>query len=77
MKPNHQKYYRTIGENIRRIRLEQQLSQQRLADNCDKVDRAKISDIENAKEDFMFSTLLDVCDALHIQLAELITEHPK
>jgi len=71
MKADHEKYFKIIGKNVKRIRTEQGLSQQKLADNCDKVDRSKISDIENAKEDFMLSTLLEICEALSVDLTEI------
>lgn len=71
MKVNHKKYFELIGSNIKKSRLAQNLSQQKLADKCEKVDRSKISDIENAKEDFMLSTLLEICDALSIDLSEI------
>jgi len=43
-------------------------TQQQLADKVDKLDRAKISDIENGKEDFHFSTLLKIFDALDLEV---------
>jgi len=74
MKVDHKIYFENVGANIKKLRQEQGLSQQKLADKCDKVDRAKISDIENAKEDFMLSTLIEICEALEVNLAE-ITEN--
>lgn len=66
----------TIGENIRRIRTEKGFSQQDIANRCD-VDRAKISSIENAKEDFVFTTLLEIANALEVNVAELLTQKEK
>ena len=43
-----------------------------MAEKIPKFDRSKISDIENGKEDFLFSTLLKICNALDISLKELI-----
>ncbi len=63
--------YKTIGENLRAQRKEKNLSQQQLADLADKIDRSKISDIENGKEDFLFSTLLKICNALDIDIEQL------
>ncbi|SDI09826.1 Helix-turn-helix domain-containing protein [Chryseobacterium taeanense] len=63
--------YKTIGENLRDKRKEKNLSQQQLADLAGKIDRSKISDIENGKEDFLFSTLLKICKALDINIEEL------
>lgn len=74
MELDHKKYYIIIGKNVKRFRKEQGLSQQELANICDRVDRSKISDIENAKEDFMLSTLLEICIALKIGLTEITIE---
>lgn len=63
--------YKTIGENLRDKRKEKNLSQQQLADLAGKIDRSKISDIENGKEDFLFSTLLKICVALEINIDQL------
>ena len=72
MNSNDKEIYIIIGTNLKRYRKEQGLSQQDLANKCDKVDRAKISDIENIKEDFMLSTILDIANALGKSLNELI-----
>ncbi|MDO3424037.1 helix-turn-helix transcriptional regulator [Chryseobacterium sp. APV1] len=64
--------YKTVGENLRDKRKEKNLSQQQLADLAGKIDRSKISDIENGKEDFLFSTLLKICCALNVNLEELL-----
>lgn len=63
--------YKTIGKNLRDKRKEKNLSQQQLADLAGKIDRSKISDIENGKEDFLFSTLLKICFALNINIEQL------
>ncbi|MBB6239944.1 transcriptional regulator with XRE-family HTH domain [Pedobacter sp. AK013] len=69
MKIVYQSTYQLIGNNIKRLRKEQGLSQEELANRCERIDRSKISDIENAKEDFMLSTLLEVCAALDQELS--------
>ena len=71
MKEKHKEHYQVIGKNLRRIRLEKGLSQQDLANRCD-VERAKISRIENAAEDFMLSTLLELANALEVNINQLI-----
>lgn len=60
-----------LGQNLQRLRKQKKLSQQELANKCD-VDRAKISDIERAKEDFHFTTILELCKALEIEPVELL-----
>ena len=75
MEPWRQAYYNRIGKNLLRFRKEQGLSQQELSNKCN-VDRAKISRIENGREDFMMSTLLELCSALNRPLEDLILEEP-
>jgi len=66
--------YKIIGVNIRRFRDKLNYSQDDLASRCS-VNRAKISKIENAREDYMFSTLLEVCKALGKTLQEIIQKY--
>lgn len=63
--------YRRIGSNLKRERKKARLTQVQLAEKIPKVDDAKISDIENAKEDFMFSTLLEIANGLNIDVEKL------
>lgn len=66
--------YTTIGKNVKRYRIEKGWTQQDLADECKGVTRAKVSKIENAYEDYMFSTLLEVSNALGKTLSEISLE---
>ena len=59
--------YKIIGTNLRFFRKKSGLIQQELAEKC-AVDRSKISDMENGKEDFMFSTLLAIADGLNLDV---------
>lgn len=64
--------YRQVGVNIRRYRKKNGLTQAQLAELIiPKLDRSKISDMENGKEDFQFSTLLRICSALDIHVKDL------
>ncbi|WP_312791672.1 helix-turn-helix transcriptional regulator [Sphingobacterium sp.] len=73
MKKNkHSKIYKAIGTNLKRRRLELDLTQEKLADKIPKMDRSKISDMENGKEDFVFSKLLDLCDALDLTVLDAL-----
>jgi len=65
--------YITIGENLKAFRKYRNLTQEQLAQKIIKLDRSKISDIENAKEDFMFSKILQICTALEIDITQLLT----
>lgn len=62
----------SLGKLLKKRRLELGLSQQQLAERISKLDRSKISDMENGKEDFLFSTLIKVCEALEISLKQLL-----
>jgi len=67
--------YQNIGRNVKRFRRERGWIQQDLADKCEGVTRAKVSKIENAYQDYMFSTLLEVCNALGKSLDEISKEY--
>ncbi|MBD8083868.1 helix-turn-helix transcriptional regulator [Chryseobacterium caseinilyticum] len=67
------KTYRDIGVTLRKIRKEKELSQEQLGQKAGNVDRSKISDIENGKEDFVFSTLLKLCFALEVDVKQIFS----
>ena len=71
MEEKYLEIYSRIGKNLKKRRLELNLTQEQLAKKTSKVDRAKISDIENAKEDFMFSTLFEIANGLDIDVEKL------
>ncbi len=75
MKEKHKEQFKRIGANLRKIRDEKGFSQQDLANRCD-VERAKISRIENATEDFLLSTLLELASALGVNPADLLDDQP-
>lgn len=56
------------GETLRQERKAKLLTQEQLAAKDDKLDRSKISDIENGKEDFHFSTLVRVFAAMDLEI---------
>lgn len=66
--------YIKIGQAIRKRRKELKLSQKQLSERIPKLDRSKISDMENGKEDFVFSTLIKICIALETTLEDLLQE---
>lgn len=71
----HSSVYFDIGKNIKQFRSEKRWTQQDLADKCEGVTRAKISKIENAYQDYMLSTLLEICTALDKSLNEISVEN--
>lgn len=74
MENNFNKNYKEIGQIIRSKRKEKGLTQQQLADLIPKLDRAKISDMENGKEDFYLSTLIKISDALQTELQVILKD---
>lgn len=68
----YKEVYITIGKNLRKFRDSRKLTQEQLAKRINKMDRSKISDIENAKEDFTLSKILQICAALEIDLSDLL-----
>lgn len=72
MNNKHLETFSLIGKNLKKTRAKLGLTQAQVTEKIPKMDRAKLSDMENGKEDFMFSTLLNVCDALNIGLEDLL-----
>lgn len=71
MKEDLLKNYISVGDKVRGERQKQRLSQEQLASRCS-VNTAKISGIENARRDFMFSTILELAKGLGIDLKKLM-----
>lgn len=67
-------YYDTIGKNVRNLRLEKNWTQEDLANRCS-VNAEQISRIENARRDYMFSTLLEICEALEVDILRIVSDH--
>lgn len=68
--------YKALGVKIKKRRTELNIRQEDLAGmTVPKIDRSKISDIENGKEDFYFSTLLRICKALDIEFIDLMNKY--
>ena len=72
----HTDIFKIIGLNVKAYRKKAGLTQQELADKFS-GDRAKISDIEHGKEDFMFSTLLDIAEGLKVDVKKLFIPEKK
>ena len=74
MKDKFKSHYEIIGQNVKSLRNIQKLTQQELANRCS-VNREQISRIENARRDYMHSTLLEVCEALGVTIIEIMTKN--
>jgi len=64
------KYLIELGNNLRAERNRLKLSQEELAEKCGLL-RQHISDIENAKTDIRFSTLIEILTGLDLPFEKL------
>lgn len=62
---------REVGKFLRNLRLKSNLSQDQLAARCD-LTKSNISNIENGKKDFNFSTFLEYARGLNKHPKELL-----
>jgi len=74
MKEEFYDFYKIIGVNVRMFRDLKHWTQDDLASRCS-VNRAKISRIENARKDYLLSTLLEVCKALEKNLEDMLVKY--
>ena len=70
MKENKENTLQVIGQNIKRIRLLKNLTQEQLAEKLDKSINF-ISLIERGESGISISTIIDICNALQINSDEL------
>jgi transcriptional regulator with XRE-family HTH domain len=73
MKDKYKEHLSSVGKKLRAARLTNNWSQEDVASRCDTVNAAKISKMENAREDYNFSTLLEVCDALNVDVSIIVS----
>ncbi len=64
-----------IGEKIRRLRIEKQLTQEELANRCE-LSKGFISQIENDLTSPSIATLMDILQSLGTNLNEFFSEEP-
>jgi transcriptional regulator with XRE-family HTH domain len=64
-------YLKRFGENIRKRRIELNLSYRQLAQQCD-VDFSAISKIEKGLKSFEFSTIIELAKGLEIHPRDLL-----
>ncbi|MCX2478366.1 helix-turn-helix transcriptional regulator [Pedobacter sp. MC2016-15] len=74
MKEKFKSDFEIVGNNIKRLRKEKGWTQHDLASRCS-VNREKISRIENAEKDYMYSTLLEICEALSVDISEVMVKN--
>jgi len=61
-----------FGEHVKRIRLESGLTQDDVVLNSSKITKGTVSDIENGKRNFAFTTLIDLAKGLNVQPKDLL-----
>ncbi len=65
------KFLKDFGENLRKLRLKQNLTQIELAQRCN-VDVKKIGRTERGEYNFKICSLIVIADGLNIQISELL-----
>lgn len=61
-----------FGEHVKKIRLESGLTQDEVVLNSSKLTKGTVSDIENGKRNFAFTTLIDLAKGLNVSPKELM-----
>ncbi|UHO39675.1 helix-turn-helix transcriptional regulator [Chryseobacterium capnotolerans] len=61
-----------FGEHIKELRLKSRLTQDDVVLNSSKITKATVSDIENGKRNFAFTTLIDLARGLNIPPKDLL-----
>lgn len=64
-------YLKQVGENIRRIRLSQNITQMALGEMCD-FERSNMRRIESGKNNLTLKTLLKIARALNVDLKDFL-----
>lgn len=61
-----------FGEHVKKIRLESGLTQDDVVLNSSKLTKGTVSDIENGKRNFAFTTLIDLAKGLNVSPKDLM-----
>lgn len=61
-----------FGEHVKNLRLKSGLTQDDIVLNSSKITKGTVSDIENGKRNFAFTTLIDLAKGLNITPQELM-----
>lgn len=61
-----------FGEHVKNLRLKSGLTQDDVVLNGSKITKATISDIENGKRNFAFTTLIDLAKGLNVSPKDLL-----
>lgn len=74
MKDKFKIQFNNVGSNVKQLRKNRGWTQHELASKCS-VNREKISRIENGTKDYMFSTLLEVCEGLDVDVIDVVVKY--
>lgn len=61
-----------FGEHVKKIRLESGLTQDEVVLNSSKLTKGTVSDIENGKRNFAFTTLIDLAKGMNVSPRDLM-----
>jgi len=61
-----------FGKHVKQLRLKSGLTQDDVVLNSSKITKATISDIENGKPNFAFTTLIDLSKGLNVLPKDLV-----
>jgi transcriptional regulator with XRE-family HTH domain len=63
---------RKFGEHVKNLRIKSGLTQDDVVLNSSKITKGTVSDIENGKRNFAFTTLIDLARGLNISPKDLL-----
>jgi len=63
---------RKFGEHVKDLRIKSGLTQDDVVLNSSKITKGTVSDIENGKRNFAFTTLIDLARGLNISPRDLL-----
>jgi|GEM_PF-275526 len=72
MEKQREEKLKKFGNNLKKLRTDLNLSQDDVVLNSDKLVKATVSDIENGKRNFAYSTLLDLAKGLGKEPKDLL-----
>lgn len=70
---NYEDTIKLITQNIKKIRQSKGLSVQEVAYRCD-IERSNLSRLEAGKTNMTIKTLCLICNALNVEIKEVLTE---
>ena len=72
METDKETILREFGKRVKSIRISKDLSQDQVVINSIRITKGTISDIENGKRNFSFTTFIDLAKGLDVHPRELL-----